>query len=69
MEILIVITCFTPGSVVPGGGAFEVAAYVALTSTEFLSTVAGRAKYGVKVSGRISLIHYFLFLRLMLKLL
>ena len=37
------------GSVVPGGGAYEVAAYAALTSDEFMSTIPGRAKYGVKV--------------------
>ena len=37
------------GSVVPGGGAFEVAAYSTLTSSEFMKTVPGRAKYGVKV--------------------
>ena len=35
--------------VVPGGGAFEVAAHAALTSAEFLNTVQGRAKFGVKV--------------------
>ena len=39
-----------PGSVVPGGGAFEVAVYTALNSPDFLSTVSGRAKFGVKVS-------------------
>ena len=38
------------GSVVPGAGAFEVAAHAALTSAEFLNSVKGRAKYGVKVS-------------------
>ena len=38
------------GSVVPGAGAFEVAAHAALTSAEFLNSVQGRAKYGVKVS-------------------
>ena len=37
------------GSVVPGGGAFEVAAHAALTSTEFMSSIQGRAKYGVTV--------------------
>ena len=37
--------------VVPGGGAFEVAAHAALTSAEFLSTVPGRAKFGVRVRG------------------
>ena len=37
------------GSVVPGGGAFEVAAHATLTSAEFLNTVPGRAKYGVRV--------------------
>ena len=37
------------GSVVPGAGAFEVAAHAALTSAEFLNSVQGRAKYGVKV--------------------
>lgn len=37
------------GSVVPGAGAFEVAAHAALTSSEFLNSVKGRAKYGVKV--------------------
>jgi T-complex protein 1 subunit zeta len=36
------------GAVIPGGGAFEVAAHVALTSQDFLATVPGRAKYGVK---------------------
>ena len=35
--------------VVPGAGAFEVAAHAKLTSAEFMSTVPGRAKYGVKV--------------------
>ena len=46
------------GSVVPGAGAFEVAAYSALTSSEFMNTVRGRSKYGVKVccAGR-SIIH------------
>ena len=39
------------GSVVPGAGAFEVAAHAALTSAEFMNSVKGRAKYGVKVSG------------------
>ena len=38
-------------SVVPGGGAFEVAVHAALTAAEFINTVPGRAKYGVKVSG------------------
>ena len=38
------------GSVVPGAGAFEVAAHAALTSAEFLNSVKGRAKYGVRVS-------------------
>lgn len=37
------------GSVVAGGGAFEVAAHAALTSAEFLNSVQGRAKFGVKV--------------------
>ena len=37
------------GSVVPGAGAFEVAAHAALTSAEFMNSVHGRAKYGVKV--------------------
>ena len=37
------------GSVVPGAGAFEVAAHAALTSAEFMNSVYGRAKYGVKV--------------------
>lgn len=37
------------GSVVPGGGAFEVAAHAVLTSAEFMNSVQGRAKYGVKV--------------------
>lgn len=36
------------GSVIPGGGAYEIAAYVSLTSSEFMSTIPGRAKYGVK---------------------
>ena len=39
------------GSVVPGAGAFEVAAHAALTSAEFMNSVQGRAKYGVKVRG------------------
>lgn len=43
-------TSCTAESVVPGGGAFEVAAQAALTSPEFLASVQGRAKYGVKVS-------------------
>ena len=38
------------GSVVPGGGAFEVAVNSALTSADFMNSVQGRAKYGVKVS-------------------
>lgn len=37
------------GSVVPGAGAFEVVANSILTSAEFMNTVKGRAKYGVKV--------------------
>jgi len=37
------------GSVVPGAGAFEVAAHAALTSAEFMNSVQGRAKYGIKV--------------------
>lgn len=37
-------------SVVPGAGAFEVAAHAALTSTEFINSIHGRAKFGVKVS-------------------
>ena len=37
------------GSVVPGAGAFEVVAHSALTAPEFMNTVTGRAKYGVKV--------------------
>ena len=37
-------------SVVPGGGAFEVAVNAALTSPEFMNSVQGRVKYGVKVS-------------------
>ena len=37
------------GSVVPGAGAFEVAAHAALTSAEFTNSVQGRAKYGIKV--------------------
>ena len=37
------------GSVIPGGGAYEIAGYVSLTSSEFMSTIPGRAKYGVKV--------------------
>ncbi len=41
------------GSVVPGAGAFEVAAHAALTSNEFVNSVKGRAKYGVKVSGSV----------------
>lgn len=35
---------------VPGGGAFEIAAHAALTSAEFMGSVQGRAKYGVTVS-------------------
>ena len=42
--------CYYTGCVVPGGGAFEVAAYTSLSSSEFLATVSGRAKYGVKVN-------------------
>ena len=38
------------GSVVPGAGAFEVAAHAALTSTDFINSIHGRAKFGVKVS-------------------
>ena len=48
------------GSVVPGAGAFELAAYSALTSSEFMNTVKGRSKYGVKVgclSSTSNLIH------------
>ena len=37
------------GSVVPGGGAFEVVANYELMSAEFLNSVQGRAKFGVKV--------------------
>ena len=37
------------GSVVPGGGAYEVAVHCALNSAEFMNSVQGRAKYGVKV--------------------
>ena len=37
------------GSVVPGAGAFEVAAHAALNSTEFINSIHGRAKFGVKV--------------------
>jgi len=36
-------------SVVPGGGAFEVAVNAALTSPEFMNSVQGRVKYGIKV--------------------
>ena len=36
--------------VVPGAGAFEVAAHAALTSNDFLISVQGRAKFGVRVS-------------------
>ena len=36
--------------VVPGAGAFEVAAHTALTSSDFLISVQGRAKFGVRVS-------------------
>ena len=32
------------------GGAFEVAAHAALTAAEFINTVPGRAKFGVRVS-------------------
>ena len=39
-------------SVVPGGGAFEVAVHAALTSADFLNAVPGRAKFGVRVSER-----------------
>ncbi len=42
-------TNMSVGSVVPGGGAYEVAAYATLTSSEFMASVPGRAKYGVKV--------------------
>ena len=35
--------------IVPGAGAFEVAAYAALTAAEFINTIPGRAKFGVKV--------------------
>ena len=35
--------------VVPGAGAFEVAAHAALTAADFMNTIAGRAKFGVKV--------------------
>lgn len=35
--------------VVPGAGAFEVAAHAALTAAEFMNTISGRAKFGVKV--------------------
>lgn len=38
-------------SVVPGAGGFEVAAHAALTSAEFMNSVQGRAKYGIKVRG------------------
>ena len=38
------------GSVVPGAGAFEVVCHSVLNSAEFLNSVQGRAKYGVKVS-------------------
>ena len=38
-----------PGSLVPGGGGYEVAAHTALTSPDFLSTVPGTAKNGVRV--------------------
>ena len=34
----------------PGAGAFEVAAHTALTSSDFLISVQGRAKFGVRVS-------------------
>lgn len=34
--------------IVPGAGAFEVAAYAALTAAEFINTIPGRAKFGVK---------------------
>ena len=37
------------GSVVPGAGAFEVAANAALTSSDFINSIHGRAKFGVKV--------------------
>ena len=37
------------GSVVPGAGAFEVVAHSVLNSAEFMNSVQGRAKYGVKV--------------------
>ena len=50
--VVVVVYCcllFVTGSVVPGGGAYEVAIYSALTSTDFLSSVPGRAKFGVKV--------------------
>lgn len=39
------------GSVVPGAGAFEVSAHAALTSAEFMNSVSGRTKLGVKVRG------------------
>ena len=35
--------------VVPGAGAFEVAAHAALTAADFMNTIPGRAKFGVKV--------------------
>lgn len=37
-------------SVVPGGGAFEVAVNSALMSPDFMNSVQGRAKFGVKVN-------------------
>lgn len=42
-----VYNCIVDGSVVPGGGAFQVAAAVHLNSDEFRRTVKGKAKWGV----------------------
>ena len=53
----LLVVFFLAGSVVPGGGAFEVAAYTALMSPDFLSTVSGRAKFGVKVNDTHTLTH------------
>ena len=50
----------------PGAGAFEVAAHAALTSAEFINTVPGRAKYGVKVCRLFHLIHLSCYLSLSL---
>lgn len=43
-----VLNAIEDGCIIPGAGAFEIAAHAAITNQEFLNTIKGKAKLGAK---------------------